>query len=51
MRDNIHQWLGNKSLHLYWDLTHMYLKENDYITYVVVRKVNSLEEWVNEIED
>jgi hypothetical protein len=29
----------------------MYLKEDDYITYVVVRKVNSLEEWVDEIED
>jgi hypothetical protein len=51
MRDNIHQWLGDKSLHVYWDLTSIHLKEDDYITYVDARKVNSLEEWVDEIED
>ncbi len=51
VRDNIHQWVGNKCLHVYWDLTCMYLKEDGYITYVVTRKGNSLEEYVDEIED
>jgi len=36
---------------VYWDLTNMHLKEDDYITYVDARKVNSLEKWVDEIED
>ncbi len=51
MRDNIRQWLGNKSLHVYWDLARMYLKEDDYITYVVARKGQLTRKWVDEIED